>query len=215
MRYELAVEIARPPADVYAFLADPTRLAEWQSDVQEVRDATGGPLTPGATFTEVRAFLGKRVESTLEAVVAEPGRELTLETVSGPVRVSIQHLLEPKDDGTTLRVVAERFTELPDRVRKHFLRNERSFPDLFEDLLLADDLSGAAGQNGEHLHRLRLDVSFPGRTDDGVGVRLDEPFAEPEVRVERHETSLGGREEVSRPPSPTLARELDARPNVS
>ena len=107
MRYELAVEIARPPADVYAFLADPTRLAEWQADVQEVRDAPGGPLTPGATFTEVRAFLGKRVESTLEAVVAEPGRELTLETVSGPVRVSIRHLLEPKDGGTALRVVGE------------------------------------------------------------------------------------------------------------
>jgi carbon monoxide dehydrogenase subunit G len=107
MKYELAVEIARPPADVYAFLADPTRLAEWQADVQEVRDAPGGPLTPGATFTEVRAFLGKRVESTLEAVVAEPGRELTLETVSGPVRVSIRHLLEPMDGGTTLRVVGE------------------------------------------------------------------------------------------------------------
>ncbi|HEY7346032.1 MAG TPA: SRPBCC family protein [Gaiella sp.] len=107
MRYELAVEIARPPAEVYAYLADPTRLAEWQADVEEVRDAPGGPLAAGATFTEVRTFLGKRVESTLEAVVAEPGRELTLRTVSGPVQVSIQHLLDPSGDGTALRVVAE------------------------------------------------------------------------------------------------------------
>jgi carbon monoxide dehydrogenase subunit G len=107
MRYELAVEIARPPAEVYAHLADPTRLAEWQADVEEVRDAPGGPLAAGATFTEVRTFLGKRVESTLEAVVAEPGRELTLRTVSGPVQVSIQHLLDPSGDGTALRVVAE------------------------------------------------------------------------------------------------------------
>jgi carbon monoxide dehydrogenase subunit G len=107
VRYELAVEIARPPAEVYAHLADPTRLAEWQADVEEVRDAPGGPLAAGATFTEVRTFLGKRVESTLEAVVAEPGRELTLRTVSGPVQVSIQHLLDPSGDGTALRVVAE------------------------------------------------------------------------------------------------------------
>jgi carbon monoxide dehydrogenase subunit G len=107
MRYELAVEIARPPTEVYAYLAAPARLAEWQADVEEVRDAPGGPLAAGATFTEVRTFLGKRVESTLEAVVAEPGRELTLRTVSGPVQVSIQHLLDPSGDGTALRVVAE------------------------------------------------------------------------------------------------------------
>jgi carbon monoxide dehydrogenase subunit G len=107
MRYELAVEIARPPAEVYAYLADPGNLAQWQADVEEVRGAPGGPLSAGATFTEVRSFLGKRVESSLEAAVAEPGRELTLRTVSGPVPVSIRHVLEPSDGGTTLRVVAE------------------------------------------------------------------------------------------------------------
>ena len=107
MRYELAVEIERPPAEVYAFLADPGHLPRWQADVEEVRDAPGGPLSTGASFTEVRSFLGKRVESTLEAVVAEPGHELTLRTVSGPVRVTIQHLLEPSGAGTALRVVGE------------------------------------------------------------------------------------------------------------
>lgn len=107
MRYELAVEIARPPAEVFAFLADPGNLPQWQADVEEVRGAPGGPLTAGATFTEVRSFLGKRVESTLEAAAVEPGRELTLRTVSGPVHVSIEHLLEPSGAGTVLRVVAE------------------------------------------------------------------------------------------------------------
>ncbi len=107
MRYELAVEIARPPAEVYAYLADPAHLPDWQEDVEEVRDAPGGPLTVGASFTEVRSFLGKRVESTLEATAAEPGRELSLRTVSGPVQVSIRHLLEPTGDGTRVRVEAE------------------------------------------------------------------------------------------------------------
>ena len=100
MRYELAVEIARPPAEVYAYLADPAHLHDWQEDVEEVRDAPGGPLPAGATFTEVRSFLGKRAESTLEVTTAEPGRELSLRTVSGPVQVSIRHLLEPAGDGT-------------------------------------------------------------------------------------------------------------------
>jgi len=107
MRYELAVEIARPPAEVYAYLADPTHLPDWQEDVQEVRDAPGGPLGPGAIFTEVRSFLGKRAESTLEVTAAEPGRELSLRTVAGPVRVEIRHLLEPAGEGTLIRVEAE------------------------------------------------------------------------------------------------------------
>ena len=72
-----------------------------------MRDAPGGPLGPGATFTEVRSFLGKRAESTLEVAAAEPGRELSLRTVSGPVRVEIRHLLEPAGDGTLVRVEAE------------------------------------------------------------------------------------------------------------
>ena len=107
MRYELAVEIARPPAEVYAYLADPTHLREWQQDVEEVRDAPGGPLPVGATFTEVRSFLGKRAESTLEVTASEPGRELSLRTVSGPVPVSIRHLLEPVAGGTVVLLEAE------------------------------------------------------------------------------------------------------------
>ena len=107
MRYELAVEIARPPAEVFAYLADPTHLPDWQADVEEVRGATGGPLGPGATFTEVRSFLGNRAESTLEITDAEPGRELSLRTVAGPVRVEIRHLLEPAGEGTLIRVEAE------------------------------------------------------------------------------------------------------------
>ena len=98
IRYELAIEIAQPPVEVYAYLADPTHLREWQQDVEEVRDAPGGPLAVGDAFSEVRSFLGKRAESTLEVTVAEPGKELSLATVSGPVHVSIRHRLEPAGD---------------------------------------------------------------------------------------------------------------------
>jgi uncharacterized protein YndB with AHSA1/START domain len=107
MRYELGVEIARPPAAVYAFLADPSNLTRWQVDVQEVRDATGGALPAGATFTEVRTFMGKRVESTLEVTASEPEREFSLRSLSGPVRVVVRHLLEPTDIGTLVKLEGE------------------------------------------------------------------------------------------------------------
>lgn len=107
MKYELAVEIARPPADVYAYIANPTHLPEWQGEIAEIRDATGDPLTAGSTFTEVRTFLGKRIESVLEVTASEPGREFSLRSLSGPVSFSARHLLEPSGEGTTLRLVGE------------------------------------------------------------------------------------------------------------
>ncbi|HEX2304231.1 MAG TPA: SRPBCC family protein [Gaiella sp.] len=107
MRYELAVEIARPPAEVYAFLADPSNLPLWQEEVEEVRGTTGKPLPAGTTFTEVRTFMGKRVESVLEITASEPGREFSLRSLSGPVSFSARHLLQPTDDGTLLRLVGE------------------------------------------------------------------------------------------------------------
>ena len=107
MRYELAVEILRPPAEVYAFLADPSNLRLWQEGVEEVRGAFRGPLAAGSTFTEVRTFMGKRVESELEVTASEPGREFSLRSLSGPVRFSARHLLEPTDDGTRLTLVGD------------------------------------------------------------------------------------------------------------
>jgi hypothetical protein len=107
MKYELSVEIDRAPADVYAYIADPTHLPEWQGEVAEIRDAAGEPLAAGATFTEVRTFLGKRIESVLEVTASDPGREFSLRSLSGPVSFSARHLFERSGDGTTLRLVGE------------------------------------------------------------------------------------------------------------
>lgn len=102
MTYEHELEIERPPDDVYAFLSDPENLPLWQSGVLEVRRESD------TRFREVRTFVGRRIESILEVTAAEPGREFSLRSASGPVRFSVQHLLEPAGEGRTrLRVVGE------------------------------------------------------------------------------------------------------------
>ena len=102
MTYEHEVEIERSPEDVYAFIADPENLPKWQSGVIEVRRESE------TRFTEVRTFVGRRVESTIDIIAAEPGRELSLRSVAGPVRFSVHHLLEPAGEGRTrVRVVGE------------------------------------------------------------------------------------------------------------
>lgn len=100
MTYEHELEIERPPEEVYAFLAAPENLPRWQSDVLEVRPETE------TRFLEVRTFVGRRVESTLEVTAATPGREYSLRSVAGPVRFSVRHLLEPAGEGRTRLLVA-------------------------------------------------------------------------------------------------------------
>jgi carbon monoxide dehydrogenase subunit G len=102
VKYEHELEIARAPDDVYAFLADPVNLPKWQHEVLEVRRESD------TQFTEVRTFVGRRIESTLEVTAAEPGREFALRSSAGPVHFAVRHLLEPAAEGRTrLRVIGE------------------------------------------------------------------------------------------------------------
>jgi uncharacterized protein YndB with AHSA1/START domain len=105
MRFEHELVVARPPAEVFAFLADPANLPAWQSNLVEVRKGAGEGL--GARHTEVRSLLGKHLEQTLEVTAYEPASRLDLRVVDGPVPLSVSHRLEAVDGGTRIVFVGE------------------------------------------------------------------------------------------------------------
>ena len=107
MRFEHEELIGRSPEEVFAVLAEPANLPRWQSGVAETRRDSDEPVAVGSTFTEVRTFLGRRIESRVEVTRYEPPRVFTLRVVSGPVRLRVQHVLERTGTGTRLRVVGE------------------------------------------------------------------------------------------------------------
>ena len=118
MKFEHSLEIERAPEEVFAYLADPTNLPEWQEEVETVEreGEEEGPLKAGDGFTERRVFLGRRLESRVEVVAAEPGREFTIRTSAGPVPFTVQHLLEAgAGGGTRVTVVGE--ADLPRALR--------------------------------------------------------------------------------------------------
>jgi len=105
LRVELTFEIARPPAEVFACLADVEKLPDWQSSLREAH--ADGPLAKGSLIAEKRSLFGREAETEHEVSAFEPGRRLTLRTVRGPVQLEVDHELEPAGDGTKLRVLAE------------------------------------------------------------------------------------------------------------
>jgi carbon monoxide dehydrogenase subunit G len=102
---EREVVVDRPPDEVFAYLSDPTNIPEWQSGVVEVGKESEGGMGAGARWREVRSFLGRRIEQTIEATAYEPGKEFSLAVVSGPIRFRIRHLFEPAGDSTRIRVI--------------------------------------------------------------------------------------------------------------
>src|SRR5256885_15562417 len=104
-RFEVTVEIARPVAEVFAALADPHRLTEWQASAVEVH--AHGPIGPGAHFHEVRRIMGRRLEGTTEVTEYDPPRRFAVRSRTGPIRFHVRHTLESADGGTRITVVAE------------------------------------------------------------------------------------------------------------
>jgi uncharacterized membrane protein len=107
VRLREEIEVARPPEEVYAYLADPANLPEWQGAVDEV-EWQGGQAAPGDRFRETRTFIGRRAVSDVAVTAAEPGLEFSIAASVGPVEIGARHLLEAAgESGTLVRVEVE------------------------------------------------------------------------------------------------------------
>lgn len=101
-----AVEVPRPPAEVFAFVADPRNLPAWDPQVVAVSVTPDGPVRAGSQVTERRRFLGRSLAFEAAVVECEPGRRFA---VRGAGAFPFLHrvLLEPSPTGTRLTVHAE------------------------------------------------------------------------------------------------------------
>ena len=100
--FDLTIEIARPPDDVFALLTDVERLPEWQESA--VSAAADGPLAVGTVIGEQRRFMGRDVKTKDEVTTYEPPQRFDLKSQGGPVNYTIRHTLSPSGTGTRLRV---------------------------------------------------------------------------------------------------------------
>jgi uncharacterized membrane protein len=105
VRVEHSLVIERPPAEVFAYTTDPEKLPEWQSTALEARSE--GPVRQGAHMTEVRKFLGRRMETEVEVTAYEQDRRFAIKVVSGPVPFNFEETFEPSNGGTNVNVVLE------------------------------------------------------------------------------------------------------------
>jgi uncharacterized membrane protein len=107
IRIELSVQVSRPVDEVFAYVTDPTKLAEWQPNVISVTKLNEGPVRSGTRFKEVRrALFGRSVEAIVEVSAYEENHRIDLRIVSGPVPVHGENEFTSIHGGTRIDFVA-------------------------------------------------------------------------------------------------------------
>src|SRR4029453_12612358 len=98
------IEIARPPDEVFAYVAGPSRFGEWQRDVVAVRVEGGRAGGVGSRFTTTRRIGGRDRSMTQEDAAARAPRRWGARAVDVPVRQNATVSVEPLGDGAGSRV---------------------------------------------------------------------------------------------------------------
>ena len=106
-----SAEIDRPATEVFAYATDPTRFSEWQKGVVDghMDDRGSGSQTPGvgAKCMTTRRIGGANRPSTSELVHIDPPRTWRVRGIDGPIRATVDVLVEPVTDARsrlTIRV---------------------------------------------------------------------------------------------------------------
>jgi uncharacterized protein YndB with AHSA1/START domain len=102
-----SIEIARPPEEVFSYVSDPSRLAEWQASVVRSQVEGGGPPAVGSkAITTRRIGRGERT-MTMEMTEVSTPRSWAVRGIDGPVRGFVKGTIETLDDGARSRVTIE------------------------------------------------------------------------------------------------------------
>ncbi len=96
------VEISRPVAEVFAFVADQTNAPRWQNGLSEVRRLTEGPIGVGTEHEFIRTFAGRKLATRNRFVAFEDGRYVEFEIPSGWLTGRASYLTEPRRADTVL-----------------------------------------------------------------------------------------------------------------
>jgi len=99
--FHASIEIARPPEEVFAYLADLSRHGEWQSQILETQVETEGPTRVGSRARDHRKPpFGPTVWATYEITAFDPPRSASFHGIDGPVRVRGTVTVAPADAGS-------------------------------------------------------------------------------------------------------------------
>ena len=99
-----SVEIARSPADVFAYVTDVSRQSEWQVGLSRAKVEGDGPVGVGTRITHTRRMGPRDRTITVEVTEHDPPRSFAVRGIDGPIRPAVDFTVDSLDDGARSRV---------------------------------------------------------------------------------------------------------------
>lgn len=89
------VEIDRPAAEVFEFVADFENNPQWQGGMKACRWTSETPNVVGATYVQEARFLGRRIDTHFRVSALEPGRSISIESTQSTFPIQVTRTVEP------------------------------------------------------------------------------------------------------------------------
>jgi len=109
-----SADIDRPAAEVFAYATDPARFSEWQQGVVDghMDSQVSGAQVPavGAKCVTTRRIGGANRPSTSELVQIDPPRAWAVRGTDGPIRATVNVLVESLADSRSRLTISVDFT---------------------------------------------------------------------------------------------------------
>lgn len=105
IRIEASVDIARPPAKVFAVVTDVARHPDWSSGVERVTGLSDATAMPGTTWIQFSRIMGREFEVHAKVIGFVPDRRFEY-SVDKPARIEMLWRLQPTPEGTHVTVSA-------------------------------------------------------------------------------------------------------------
>ena len=102
-----SIEVSRPPQEVFAYVTDPSRMAEWQESLISARAEGGGPPAVGSKAVMTRRVGRSERTMTMQLTNFSPPRSWAARGIDGPIRAIVNGTVEPLDGETGSRVSLE------------------------------------------------------------------------------------------------------------
>ncbi len=93
------VQIDRPAAEVFAFVADFENNPRWQAGMRACRWTSPEPMVVGATYVQEASFLGRRIDTHFRVSAVEAGRRISIESTKSTFPIQVTRSVEGLGEG--------------------------------------------------------------------------------------------------------------------